>query len=390
MATLLVHGGDLYTPFEVIEDGAVFARDGVILRVGPLADLLADGADTEVDVGGRMICPGFVDLQVNGGGGVLLTEQPDIDAVERIARAHAHFGTTSLLATVVTADETRMAAALGAVARCAERVTGGARVLGAHLEGPFINPRRRGAHDQRFIRAPDLDLFERLLGAAGGSLRLLTLAPEMPGALALVEKARASSIVVAVGHTEATFEEATEAIDSGASAGTHLFNAMRGFGHRDPGVVGALLIDGRIVAGIIADGVHVHPAALALAARAKGAGGLALVTDAMPPVGGDGSSFLVNGREVEVRDGACYLADGTLAGSALSMNRAVRIMNRSAGIPLRECVQMATATPARVLGMDEELGVLRPGARADIVVCDSEMNVWRVFVGGHAVHAADG
>ncbi len=389
MGTLAVYGGDLYTPFEVVEDGAVFARDGVIERVGPRAQVVTEAAHMEVDVRGRMIFPGFVDLQVNGGGDVLLTEQPDVDAADRIAEAHVRFGTTSLLATVVTAGEPQMIRALEAVSASRQRPSPGATVLGAHLEGPFINPVRRGAHDNRFIRTPDLDLFDRLLAAASGSLRLVTLAPELPGAIELIERAAEAATIVALGHTEATFDEARQAIDAGASLGTHVFNAMRGFSHREPGVVGALLAADRAAAGVIADGVHVHPAALALVARAKGASRTALVTDAMPPVGGERPAFRLNGREVTARDGACYLPDGTLAGSALSMNRAVDVMSRLAGVPLRDCVQMATATPAEVLGMQDEIGVLVPGAKADIAVCDAELNVWRVFVGGEQAYAAN-
>ncbi len=198
MGTLLVYGGEVVTPFEAIVDGAVFARDGLIERVGR-RDAVAGEADIELDAGGRLICPGFVDLQVNGGGGVFLTEDPSVEAVERIARAHLPFGTTAMLPTVVTADEPAMAQALAAVkesiARPAEGVGGAtARVLGGHLEGPFINPIKKGAHDERFVQRPDRKMFERLLNAAGGSLRLITLAPELPGADELIQTARQASV----------------------------------------------------------------------------------------------------------------------------------------------------------------------------------------------------
>lgn len=390
MGTLLLHGGDVYTPFEVIEDGAVLARDGVIERVGRRVEVATERADVEVDAGGRMICPGFVDLQVNGGGGALLTERPDMGSLARMTQAHLRFGTTSMLPTVVTSDEERMLRALEVVGRAAHGSRMGARVLGAHLEGPFINPVRRGAHAERFIRPPDRALFGRCVEATGDSLRLITLAPELPGALHLIAAAHETGVVVAIGHTDATYEETKTAIDAGATVATHVFNGMRGLHHREPGMVGAALDDDRVVATVIADGVHVHPAALRLVARAKGAARMALVTDAMSPVGMDVDAFAIDGREVTVRDGACYLADGTLAGSALSMNRAVRNMHRLAGVPLRDCIEMATTTPARVLGTLDEIGVLRPGARADIVVCDNELDVWRVFVGGELACASDG
>ena len=389
MSTLLISGGDVLTPFELIEDGAVLARDGVIERVGRRADVAAP-ADVDVDAGGRLICPGFIDLQVNGGGGAFLTDEPTPGALDRIAQAHVRFGTTSLLATVVTSREASMSAALAAVGEHVNRSTGGARILGAHLEGPFISPVRKGAHPERFLRPPDPDLFKRLHDASGGALRLITLAPELPGAHDQIAAARAASVAVSIGHTDATYDEALRAIDAGASLATHVFNAMRPVHQREPGVITAVLRDPRVVTGLIADAVHVHPGVLDLVYRAKGASGVALVTDAMSPVGAPAAASLqLEGTVIEVRDGACYTPDGTLAGSALSMDRAVRIMHTLAGVPLLECVRMATATPAAALGRQDEMGVLAPGARADVTVCDRQLNVWKVFVGGEAVHSAD-
>jgi N-acetylglucosamine-6-phosphate deacetylase len=389
VSSLLIAGGTLLTPFEAIEDGAVLARDGVIVRVGGRMELAGERADLEIDAGGRTICPGFIDLQVNGGGGALLTEAPSVETVERMTRAWVRCGTTSLLPTAVTADEDNMARALAAVRETMQSASGGpvgARVLGAHLEGPFINPLRKGAHDERFIRKPDVELFDRLLAAADGALRLITLAPELPGAHDLMAAARAASVAVSIGHTDATYDEAMRAIEAGAAMGTHLFNGMRPFAQREPGVIGALLESDRVIAGIIADSVHVHPAALALAYKAKGPARVALVTDALWSAGEDGGAEELQGRGVALRDGAWHLNDGTLAGSALSMSVAVRNMHRLAGVPLIDCVRMATATPARALGMEGEIGVLKPGARADIVVCDDELRVWKVFVGGEIAY----
>lgn len=387
MATLRIYGGAIYTPFEVIEDGALLIQDGVIQRVGPRAKLASETPDEEVDAGGRLICPGFVDLQVNGGGDALLTAEPEPAAVERIAKAHLSFGTTALLPTIVTADEATMARALAAVAACSKNGSDG--VLGAHLEGPFLNPVRRGAHEARFLQPPRLDLFERLLAAAQGTLRLITLAPELPGVLELIGAARRAGVAVAIGHSDASYEEAAAAIRAGATLGTHAGNAMRPLHQREPGVLGALLESPDVTVSLIADGVHVHPAVLALIARAKGAARTALITDAMPPVGGTATAFALHGAEIAVRDGACYTKDGVLAGSALSMARAVRTMHR-AGLPLRDCIEMATATPAHVLGLDQQIGVLQRGARADVVICDGGINVWRVYAGGVLVYAADG
>jgi N-acetylglucosamine-6-phosphate deacetylase len=386
VSSLLISGGTLLTPFETIEDGALLARDGVIERTGRRSDFAGEDADVEVDARGRIVCPGFIDLQVNGGGGALLTETPTVDTVERMTRGWVRSGTTALLPTAVTADEENICGALAAVHEAMARPVSGARVLGAHLEGPFINPVRRGAHDQRFIRAPDVTMFERVLAASKRALRMITLAPEVSGGLDLLAAARDAGVIVSVGHTDATYEEAQRAIDAGATMATHLFNGMRPLTQREPGVIGAVLESERIVAGAIADTVHVHPAVLSLIYRAKGAGGIALVTDALWSAGeGEGSEEL-QGRGVALRDGAWYLKDGTLAGSALSMNAAVRNMHRLAHVPLLDAVRMATATPARLLGMEGEIGALTPGAKADIVICDDDLRVEKVFVGGELAY----
>jgi N-acetylglucosamine-6-phosphate deacetylase len=387
MSTRLIRGGTVLTPLEAIEDGALLVRDGVIERVGH-SSAINERADVELDVGRRLICPGFIDLQVNGGGGALLTDEPNAGAIERMTRAHARFGTTAMLPTIVTAPEVRLAEGLRAVRDAVGRSTGGARVLGAHMEGPFISLVRKGAHDERFIQQPDSATFARLLEAAGGTLRIVTIAPELPGALDLYAQAVDAGTVVSIGHTDATYEQALRGIEEGASFSTHVFNAMRPLSQRDPGVIAAMLENERVTAGLIADAVHVHPSLLALVARAKGAGRTALVTDAMPPVGAPSPEFLLERRRITVRDGACYTDDGVLAGSALSMNEAVRRMHELAGVPLFDCVRMATETPARVLGLENELGVLKPGARADIVVCDEHLSIWKVFIGGNVVYDA--
>ena len=380
MTSLLIRNGDVLTPFEMIVDGAVLVRDGRIERVGPRPELDGGTVDALIDAAGGYICPGFIDLQVNGGGGVMLAEAPSVGSVERMARALVRTGTTSFLATIVTAPEERMIEALNAVRDADQAPPPGARVLGAHLEGPFINPIRKGAHDERYIRDPDIELFQRLVDASGGSLRLITLAPELPGALDLIAAAREANVVVSIGHTDATYEETLRAIDAGATFATHIFNAMRPLSQRDPGVIGVLLTSD-ITAGLIADGVHVHPANLELVYRAKGPGRVALVTDALGAEPGE-TSFRLYGQEIAVRDGACYLPDGTLAGSALTMAGAVRNMHFLAGVPLLDAVRMATVTPASVPGLAHDMGVLRPAARGDIVLLDRDLNVRTVLVNG--------
>jgi N-acetylglucosamine-6-phosphate deacetylase len=387
MATLLVQNGTLYTPFEIIEDGAVFARNGLIEYAGPRSGAPRESGET-LDAGGRIICPGLIDLQVNGGRGALLTEDPTAETVDLMAQTYVRFGTTAIVPTVVTSSQEQMERGLVAVANAMRRTLDGARVLGSHLEGPFISSKRRGAHAERYLRQPDTSALQRLLGASEGTLRVITLAPELAGALDLIRAAREAGVVVSIGHSDATFEQAIAGIEAGATMATHLFNGMRPLGHRDPGVVGAVLTDDRVTAGVIPDGVHVDPAVLSLIARAKGPTKTALVTDAMSIVVAESSSFEIYGQPVEVRNGACYLPDGTLAGSALTMDRAVWNMHSLAKAPLREAIEMATATPARVLGL-ENIGVLKAAVQADVAIFDEELRPWRVYVGGELAYAVE-
>ncbi len=323
--------------------------------------------------------PGFVDLQVNGFGGVDFLDA-DTEGYARAGESLLETGVTAYLPTLITAPEDRLVAAL------AEIVEGGRgpRILGAHVEGPFLSPRRLGTHPPSARRDPDVDLLERLLAA--GPVRLYTLAPELPGALDLVDLLVARGIVVSVGHSDANADEANAAFDRGVGTVTHLFNAMRPFNHRDPGVAGAALARPDVIVQIILDGVHLAPDTVRLVWRAAG-GRLALVTDAVAAAGvsGDGS-YRLGDVAVEVRDGVVRRdGDGVLAGSVLTMIEAVRNLH-ALGVPLESALDAATAVPARVVGAD--VGRIEAGAPADIVVLSEELEIQRVLVGGEARVAA--
>ena len=278
--------------------------------------------------------------------------------------------------------------AVRAVHQASEQATDGARVLGVHLEGPFINPEAAGAHDAAHIRPPSVDDLDALWEASGGGIKLLTLAPEMPGALDLLHAAKRYGIAVAVGHTRADYPQMMEAIDAGAGLATHLFNAMGGLTARDPGATGAVLASAKFKASLIADGYHVHPAMMDLAVRTKGVEGLVLVTDAMPPMGTDITEFTLYGQPITVRDGACFMADGTLAGSVLTMDRAVRNMRDLVDVSIQDALVMASANPAEVVGESRYRGTLEVGKKADIVVMDSDLNVTATIVDGRVVYQA--
>jgi N-acetylglucosamine-6-phosphate deacetylase len=330
------------------------------------------------DLAGHFLLPGFIDCQVNGGGDVLFNDAPTVETIRRIGAAHRRFGTTGFLPTLISDDADVMRAAIAAVdAAIGEGVPG---VLGIHLEGPYLSAARRGVHDATKFRAPDAREIDLVASLANG-VTLLTLAPEQvsPATIrALTER----GVIVAAGHTAASYGETRAALYAGVRGFTHLYNAMSPLASREPGVVGAALEDSGSWCGIVADGYHVHPASVRIALAAKPRGKLFLVTDAMPPVGGDIDTFTLGGVPITCRDGRCETADGVLAGSALDMAGAVRNATASLGIAFDEAARMASAYPADFLGIANATGRIAPGLRADFVVLDDALRVRDVFVGG--------
>jgi N-acetylglucosamine-6-phosphate deacetylase len=379
-AELVVVAGAVHTPDERLAPGWVHVRDDRIVTVGS-GPPRESGLPVELLPEGALLAPGFVDLHVHGGGGAQVG--PDAEAIAEVARFHARHGTTALLATTVPASEAALTETLRAIALVAGETPGDrARVLGSHLEGPFVSPARPGALEVRHLRAPDSAELGRLLDAGVGTVRTIVVAPELPGALDLIAAAAGAGVLVALGHTDATYAEALAGIEHGARGATHLFNAMRPLHHREPGVIGAALADARVTAELIADGVHVHPAALALAHAAKGARGAALVTDAMQAAGLPDGDYALGDQAIVVAGTEARTAAGALAGSTLTMDRAVRVAVEQAGIPLTDALTMASATPAALLRLDDTAGRIAPGARADLVVLDAQLRAVGTMVGG--------
>jgi N-acetylglucosamine-6-phosphate deacetylase len=361
-----------------------FRDDVAVLVAGGCIDATVDADDARLrdfdvrDLAGRYLVPGFIDCQVNGGGDVLFNDAPTVETIRRIGGAHRRFGTTGFLPTLISDDADVMRAAIAAVdAAIREGVPG---VLGIHLEGPYLSAARRGVHDATKFRTPDANEIDLVASLANG-VTLLTLAPEQvsPATIrALTER----GVTVAAGHTAASYAEARAALYAGLRGFTHLYNAMSPLASREPGVVGAALEDAASWCGIVADGYHVHPASIRVALAAKPRGKLFLVTDAMPPVGGDVDAFTLGGVAIACRDGRCETADGVLAGSALDMASAVRNATASLGIALDEAARMASAYPADFLGIANTAGRIAPGLRADFVVLDDAFRVSDVIVGG--------
>lgn len=371
----ILTGGSLVLP-----DGV---RTGGWLRVrGRRITELGDGAPppgTAIDVGGRWVLPGFVDMHVHGGGGASFTAG-DAEQAYRVARFHGTHGTTSMLASLVTAEGaelTRQCEVLAAVAG-----SGDGPIAGIHLEGPFLSKARCGAQDPRYLRDPDPAALDTMLTAAGGRVRMVTVAPELPGGPELIDVLVAAGVTAAVGHTDATFEVARQAFDAGATVATHLFNGMRGLHHREPGPVAAALAADAVVE-VINDGIHLHPAAIALARAAAGPDRLALVTDAMGAAGVGDGRYRLGPVEVEVSGGVARLAGGgSIAGSTLTMDDALRRAVRDVGLPIEEASRAASGTPARAIGIAGRTGELRAGLDADLVVLDADLRVGAVMARG--------
>jgi N-acetylglucosamine-6-phosphate deacetylase len=372
------YGARLFDGERFHEDRALVVEGGSIRAVASLQDRPRGGE--QVDLGGGILAPGFVDWQINGGGGVLFNAEPTVEAIAKIGAAHRREGVTGFLPTVVT-DAPRVLAAALAAARAAEGRVPGA--LGVHVEGPFIDPRRKGVHPVEFIRAMAEEDEEALIAQRAGVM-VVTLAPASV-ALERVQRLAAAGIVVSLGHSEASAEEAQAVFDAGARAVTHLFNAMSQFGSRAPGVVGAALADSRVICGLIADGEHVHPAACRAAIAAKGASGVALVSDAMPPAAGGPAAFELHGRRVTRVGRRLIEADGTLAGAAITMRDAVDYVVNALGLSLADALTMATLTPSRLIGRDDRIGRLAPGFRADLVHLTDALEVAGVWTGGRGL-----
>ena len=361
-------------------------RAAVVVRDGKIVDLVRGPRSGDLPEEHRefagLLCPGFIDLQINGAFGADIG--PDPDAIRTLVTELPTTGVTSFFPTLISSPTERYGEFLAALEEGA--VEDGARVLGAHLEGPFLAPHRKGAHDPTNLRPVDLDFLRRLLGL--GTVRIMTLAPELPNSSKAIELLVEEGAVASAGHTEATYEEITRAAEVGLSLGTHLYNAMRPLAHREPGAVGALLTDDRLRVGIIADGVHVHEAALRLAYRAKGSEGLVLVTDAMAAAGMTPGDYELGGRRVHLEDGAVRLPDGTLAGSALTMDEAVRNAAEFLDISLTEAVRMASEVPASALNLEGK-GRIAAGCDADFVLLDARGTVLETIVAGETVYGRE-
>ncbi|OUM98575.1 MAG: N-acetylglucosamine-6-phosphate deacetylase [Paenibacillaceae bacterium ZCTH02-B3] len=392
MKGLWIRNANVYLPDRVLAGGSVYVSGGRIARICGPEDGAPETADDDVwDAGGLHLVPGFVDLHVHGGGGAdVMDAAEDEGAIGQIARFHAAHGTTSWLATTMTAPRRELARAVEGAARAMERgaADGGAEMLGLHLEGPFLNPRRCGAQNPAAIRPFDRVEMEELLERGRGAVRLVTLAPECGDALRGIGALRGRGVTVSIGHSEADAATVRRAIEAGASHVTHLFNAMNPLHHREPGIVGTALIRDELTVELICDGFHVHPDVVRLVFSVKRRDRIALVTDAIAAAGmPDGDGYWLGGLPVIVKEGKTVLRDGgNLAGSCLTMDEALKRTIAFTGLTLAEVLPALTLNPARQIGADDRKGSIEVGKDADLVVLGPDLSVVRTFVGGVPVH----
>jgi N-acetylglucosamine-6-phosphate deacetylase len=360
----------------------VLAGARVVLPTGTVPDgrVIVDGAriagsapaDAEqLDLSGHWLVPGFVDMHNHGGGGASFTSGTVEDILKGV-HTHRLHGTTTVVPSFVTGEMDFLTQRAGLLSELAEQ----GEIAGIHFEGPFISPCRKGAHDETLLRDPDPAEVRKLIDAARGQARMVTLATELPGGIDSVRLLAEHGVIAAIGHTDATYEQTVEAIDAGATVATHLFNAMPGLGHRAPGPIAALLEDERITVELINDGTHLHPAALELAFHHKGGERVAFITDAMDAAGFGDGRYMLGPLEVEVKDSVARLVEGgSIAGSTLTLDRAFKRAATIDRLPVEDIVRAISANPARLIGVDDKVGSLEPGKDADLVVLDEEFDL---------------
>lgn len=380
---LYIENATLLTDGRAIRDGAIILEDGKILAAGPAVGLPAPNSAQHMNARGAYIAPGFFDLQLNGGFGLDFTADPG--TIWEVAAKLPQYGVTAFLPTIITSPLEKFAEAIEVLRAGPPPGFRGANPLGWHFEGPFLNPEKKGAHNPALIRPPSPELVKTW--TAENHVRLVTLAPEMPGALDTIRALRAQGVVVSAGHSMATLEEGLAGMGAGITLGTHLFNAMRPFDHREPGLIGALGSMPNTFTGLIPDGVHLHPVTVALAWQVFSSQRIVMVTDAMAAMGMPDGDYILGGQTVRVEGPTPRLANGTLAGSVLTMDAGVRNLIAFTGCPPAEAIYAASRTPARAMNFLDR-GRLMHGCIADLVFLDENLRVMKVYQAGEMIFEA--
>jgi N-acetylglucosamine-6-phosphate deacetylase len=384
--TGIIHG-DVLTPTGIIKDGAIYIKDNRIDAIGETKAVQIPGEARVLHAGGYLVAPGFIDAHIHGGNGFdFMSDKPgDIDA---ILDWLASTGVTGVYPTIATTPLEEQLGAIKLLTEARKRKVAGAAILGLHLEGPYISREKRGAQQEEAIRLPNQDEMAQLIEAGEGTIKIVTLAPELPGAIELIQYLVDQNVIVSIGHTAASYEQIMQAIDVGARRASHLFNGMTAFHHRRPGAVGAILTRDEVCAEVILDGVHLHPATVEIVLRSKGLSKVSLVTDAIAAAGGGDGAFIgLGNQKINVKNGVATLEGGNLAGSTLKMNQAVKNAVELLGLTLDQAMRLASQVVAESLGYEVQAtkGVISPGKDADLIILDHNLNIFLTMVGGNVV-----
>ena len=378
--------GTIITPFRLLEDRIIIIEKGKIIAITDKKEDLTILKNVEIiEAQNKFIVPGYIDIHVHGGGGSDVMDG-EYEAIKQVATTHSRFGTTAFLPTTMTMTKDKIIKSLKSIHEARLKGTGTAEILGIHLEGPYINPEKKGAQKEEDIKKVSVEEFLEFNQASGNLIRLVTIAPEMPGAVDFIRWLHQQGIIVSVGHSNATYKQVQEGIQAGLSHVTHTFNAMRGLHHREPGVVGAALSSPKLIVEMIADGIHLHPIVLKILTQIKESEKLVLITDAMRATGFKEGTYDLGGQEVIVTQGQAKLKNGTLAGSVLTMDKAVKNLVTKVGISLLNAVQMASYNPAKCLGIDDKKGSLELYKDADIVILNKNLETELTMVAGKVVY----
>ncbi|ADD01529.1 N-acetylglucosamine-6-phosphate deacetylase [Thermoanaerobacter italicus Ab9] len=377
MKSILLKHGEIYTHDEIIYNGDLLISEGKILEIGK--NLNTNDAEV-IDLKGKKIVPGFIDIHIHGGVGHD-TMDANYEALNAISVHLARHGVTSFCATTMTMDVPYILNALKNINETMKKGTAGAQILGTYVEGPFISKEHKGAQDEKYIIPPDKNLFDEFLEIAGGNIKVIALAPEKDPEGSFIEHVTKKGVKVSLGHTNATYEEMKNGVEHGATIAVHTYNGMKGLHHREPGALGEVFLDDRIYSEIIVDFIHTHPASVKLLIKIKGTDKVILISDAMSACGlGDGE-YKLGGQKVFVKNGEARLESGSLAGSTLTLDKAVKNIT-SLGVPLFEACKMASLNPAKAIGVDDRKGIIEVGKDADIVVLNNDLTVYMTIIEG--------
>lgn len=377
MKRLLLKKGEIYTPTEIIYDGDLLISNGKILDIGK--NLKDDGAEL-INIKGKKVLPGFIDIHIHGGVG-FDTMDATYDALNAISIHLAKHGITAFCPTTMTMDLPCILHALKNINETIKKGTEGAQILGAYVEGPFISKEYKGAQDEKYIKVPDKEIFDKFMEVSGGNIKVLTIAPEKDPDGSFIEYVTKMGVKISLGHTNASYEEMKRGVNHGATIAVHTYNGMKGFHHREPGALGEVLLDDRIYSEVIADFIHTHPASINLLIKTKGIDKMILISDAMSACGlGDGE-YTLGGQKVVVKEGIARVDNGSLAGSTLTLDKAVKNLV-SLGIPLFEVMKLVSLNPAKAIGVESKKGSIEIGKDADLVVLNDGLTVYMTIIDG--------